>query len=109
MNRKEINVAIAQVMGLEYHKPTEAEIASGSYYQYEPDFTTDLNAMAAAKKTLSPRQRDAYAGFLGALTGGKQIDYGATRINVTTEILFVTSEQEAEAFLRAIGKWDDSK
>lgn len=46
MTDREMNGAIAKACGKEYHKPTEEEIKSGSYYQYEPEFLNDLNACA---------------------------------------------------------------
>lgn len=50
------NRAIAESIGAKWHKPTEAEIASGSYYQYAPDYTSDLNAMAEVEATLAGRK-----------------------------------------------------
>lgn len=73
-----------------------------------PDFTSDLNAMHTAKKVLNPRQRDAYAGFLGKIVGGVRRDFGATRIEVTTDVLFAEAAQEAEALLKAIERWVES-
>ncbi len=72
-----------------------------------PDYLNDLNAIAQAKKIPSRRQRDTYAVFLGDITGGRQIDWGSTKINATTEILFATAAQECEAFLHVLNLWTD--
>lgn len=42
---EEQNRAIADAIGVKFHHPTEEELKSGSYYQYEPDYVHDLNAM----------------------------------------------------------------
>ena len=45
MTPEQVNETIAQLCGgLPYHKPTPEEIASGSYYQYQPNYFGDLNA-----------------------------------------------------------------
>ena|SRR5437867_3005897 len=69
------------------------------------DYPNSLDAMHEAEKILDTRQQDVFAGFLGDITGGRQIDFGSTRINATTKILFATASQRAEAFLRTLNKW----
>jgi hypothetical protein len=39
----ELNVAIADKLGRKWHRPTEEEFKSGSYYQYAPDYFRDAN------------------------------------------------------------------
>lgn len=70
-----------------------------------PDYLHDLNAMREALTSLTAAQQDVYACFLGSITGGRSIDFGAKCVNATTAILFASAAQQAEAFLRAIGKW----
>jgi hypothetical protein len=88
----------------------------GELYAYEndigdgrtlPDYPGDLNAMHEAEKRLNAQQQDVFAAYLGGLTGGRQIDFGAARINCSTKILFATAAQRAEAFLRTLDKWED--
>lgn len=52
MTPSQQNEAIAKWMGVHYHKPTEDEVKSGSYYQYEPDYANDLNQMSTAETKL---------------------------------------------------------
>lgn len=40
MTTTEKQIELAKMDGKVYHKPTPEEIASGSYYQYEPDYTS---------------------------------------------------------------------
>jgi hypothetical protein len=81
MTNQQINIAIAEACG---------------YSQQEPDYCHDLNAMHDAENVLDTETEDnitgsysAYAQCL-AWAGG----YSATAL------------QRAEAFLRAIGKWN---
>lgn len=64
-----------------------------------PDYCTDLNACQEFERFMDERQQDVFAVQLGRLTGGAQIDFGATRINATTKILFATAEQRCRAFV----------
>jgi hypothetical protein len=52
MTAETMNRKLAEWMGHRYHKPTEAEVKSGSYYQYEPDYTKSLDAVAEAEARL---------------------------------------------------------
>ncbi len=88
-----------------YTSSIEAE-AERKVYEGEPveciivftrDWLNDLNAMHTAEKTLTKRvDRCEYTRWLNNLVGHK----------FTWE---ATAAQRAEAFLRTIGKWDDSK
>lgn len=71
----------------------EAEPAD---YGFEtlPNYTTDLNAMHEAEKTLTPIQATTYFVMLDEL--------------LEDRVVFATAAQRAEAFLRTIGKWEDS-
>ena len=51
---------IAKWCGTPFHKPTEQEIASGSYYQYEPNYLTTLDAIQGAVMGLSESQTILY-------------------------------------------------
>lgn len=72
-----------------------------------PNYLSDLNAMRDAWLTLTKRQQDAFAGFMGDITGGAQRDFGAGRINMTTAVFGASPTQWGEAFLKTIGKWED--
>lgn len=56
MKPEDQNIAICEALGRKWHKPTEDEINSGSYYSYYPDFTRDLNSMHEALKLLKQSQ-----------------------------------------------------
>lgn len=76
-----------------------------------PDYLTDLNAMHEAEKVLTMMQASKYGHYLIAATG-RDIE-----LNEDTQIggldvfaiACLSAAQRSEAFLRAIGKWDDSK
>jgi hypothetical protein len=62
-----------------------------------PDYLANLNAMHEAKKLLTPSQRRAYVREAGAFC------------KVPFDAYNLTAAQEAEIFLRAIGKWESEK
>lgn len=60
-----------------------------------PDYLNDLNAMHEATQSLTKDQLRWYRNLLIEMTG-------------TFEAVDATAAQRAEAFLRAIGKWDNT-
>lgn len=88
------NIAIAKVLGRKFHHPTEEELRSGSYYQYEPDYTRDLNTMNDAEKAMLAhgQHRQRYVSELRAITAD-------------IDVWHATAAQRAEAFLRTLGLW----
>ncbi len=92
MTPEEINIAIAMACGKTYHKPTEEEIASGSYYQYQPNYYCSLDEMHQAEKMLKLEQHPKYFCELQALNDWEWM---------------ATSAQRAEAFLRTLNLWRD--
>lgn len=73
-----------------YH-PNHANIIGSP--QPIPDYLNDLNAMHDAEKVLTDEQWDLYCGYLG----------GSLRSCASA-----TASQRAEAFLRTIGKWEET-
>lgn len=68
--------------------------------RHVPDYFNDLNAMHEAEKTLTAKQQNAYIDHL----------CGAPREDIYqcwSSAVFATATQRAEAFLKAIGKWED--
>ena len=59
-----------------------------------PDYLNDLNAMHEAEKVLTDKQAILYDSILDLISGWT---------------FHRTAAQRAEAFLRTIGKWEDSK
>jgi hypothetical protein len=69
-----------------------------------PDYCNDLNAMHEAEKTLTEHQWDEYERVLRLVCDGCSYYEGAGK-----ELLHATAAQRAEAFLRTLGKWEETK
>lgn len=88
MTNEQINEAIDQVIG-----KNDGECGCCDCRQ---DWCVDLNAMHEAEKALTPEQIDAFCDHLNPTNYG--VWWG---INAT-------ARQRAEAFLRTLGKWEES-
>jgi hypothetical protein len=75
-----------------------------------PDYINDLNAMAMAEATLksSLLQWGLYCNTLGLICGGAHEDDGGVFVS-HKEAIDATAAQRAEAFLKTLGLWEDSK
>jgi hypothetical protein len=71
-----------------------------------PDYLSDLNAMHEAETTLTNEQWDKYSSLLADLVNPKAFDLSASELK---NAVHATAAQRAEAFLRTLGKWDDTK
>ncbi len=92
MTEEAINIAICEACGRKYHKPTDEEVARGSYYQYEPNYYRSLDAMHSAERVLTSPEtyiRELY------------------KVCEPGPVTFSTAAQRAEAFLKTIGKWKE--
>ena len=99
-------IAIAEACGYTYHG--EATYGGsqkngwwlGDKYCFHgiPDYLSDLNAMHEAEKALNAEQWMQYLDRLGIITDGRLRSY-----------THATAAQRAEAFLRTLNLWDDSK
>ena len=96
MTNEQINIAIAEACGI------ISKDQWGSLYRTLhglfrncPDYCNDLNAMHEAEKMLNKEQWVAY---------GREL----SRLNVFP-MVHATAAQRAEAFLRTLGKWEDTK
>jgi len=93
MNEQEQNIAIAESMGLipfnhhQYGWVDQGGVAI-------PKYTNDLNAMHEVEKTLESDPWDVYCEYL---EGCDWPAYAAP------------AAQRAEAYLRTIGKWEDTE
>lgn len=106
MDTEAQNIAIAAALGREWHKPTEDEMASGSYYSYWPDFTSDLNSMRYAETALDCLPfHNGWQAYEYALL--KLVGHDSFTIWAVKAMLTATAAQRAEAFLRTLGKWQD--
>lgn len=76
-----------------------------------PDYPNDLNAMHEAEKTLPPyttSEKSDYCQYLIGVSTGYGYGPDGEIEGEHFAVFAATAEQRAEAFLRAIGKWDDS-
>jgi hypothetical protein len=89
MTDEQINAAIAEACGW-----TDTPIIDGMYGQTPvPNFATDLNAMHEAEKTIY-KHNNLWSAYYYAVGAGPFS-------------LHVTARKKAEAFLRALGKWEE--
>ena len=68
-----------------------------------PDYFNDLNAMHEAEKMLTEEQRIAYSDCTYDIALKAQKETGKWRW------ISLTAAQRAEAFLRTLGKWEETK
>ena len=66
-----------------------------------PDYLNDLNAMHEAEKTLNPIKAAEYARMLTSIAWQSEQPVFAP--------MTATARQRAEAFLKTLGKWEESK
>lgn len=84
----------------------------GWYYESElPDYLNDLNAMHEAWLSLSGNQRTRFQVELRRVVLNKFYHHylGSLSWEEEAKVANTTASQRAEAFLRTINKWDDSK
>jgi len=89
-------IAIAEACGWKPN-PFEIDMRGQVFPQSPPDYLRDLNAMHEAEKAMSVNDRNRYIDTLG------------TTYHDSWEFCTATAAQRAEAFLRAIGKWEEGK
>ena len=98
MSEQEINEAIAEACGWRPDKRGLGWISPHGYYAPEPDYLNDLNAMHEAEKVLLSGYWMRYCECLTYLSG-KSV-YASVHAKALNR---------AEAFLRTIGKWEETK
>ncbi len=111
MTDEQINVAIAGACGwvildipvMTFDFACYAKDASGEAWLGIPNYCTDLNAMHEAEKVLKGYEQIAtYVWHLENRSG----DWSTDEHLMATH---ATARQRAEAFLRTLDKWEDSK
>lgn len=96
-------VAFIKTDGVPYWRyKEEPAYDSDRFVQCEFDPLNDLNAMHEAEKVLTDDQWFKYWLFLGG-------DWNDSGLIGYSSMLHATAAQRAEAFLRTIGKWEDSQ
>ena len=110
MNKEAQRIAIAEACGWTEIKPQRATTGisdyptgklngvrkDGSRDYYVPNYLKDLNAMHEAEKVLNEKQDHIMNDTLWDMCEGRKYLWHAT------------ASQRAEAFLRTIGKWEES-
>lgn len=74
-----------------------------------PDYPNDLNAMHEAEKVLTGRDSEEYALMLSRVCDGQRPDAYKHWSDIAGGTTSATAAQRCEAFLRTIGKWDETK
>jgi transposase len=109
MTYEQINAAIAEACGWTNvsarHRSGRCPGADDLYVGHEflPDYCSDLNAMHEAEKTLTKEQVSEYQCYMYDMaceisaTQGRWMPYSAT------------ARYRAEAFLKALGKWEEAE
>ena len=104
MTDKQINVAIAQACGWTEIKDNVVGKAPGetaNRVMFLPNYSTSLNAMHEAEKTLKIADTHEYTNLLYDIAckaqeeNGKWLPYS------------ISARQRAEAFLKTLGKWEE--
>jgi len=88
MTDQQINAAIARALNADEHWMTQK------------NYCADLNAMHEAEKVLTGLNRHAFCDAL--------LDTVADSPDHLWEVLTAAARQRAEAFLRALGKWEEA-
>lgn len=104
MTELEINRAIATKIGVNYNKPTEKEVKSGSYFQYEPNYYISLDTCVNFERTLDILF-DEYYNQLWIIV--KKSNTEKTLNQKLQRVVCATAPQRCEAFLRLHNLWID--
>ena len=101
MNKQEQNIAIAKACGYTQGvgmNGLEWWTNSEGVHDEPPDYVNSLDAMHEAEKVLQH-----YGSYCDQLALVMRVKRGSI------SLILATAAQRAEAFLRAIGKWEDGK
>lgn len=99
MTNEQINRAIADVCGWN-NQPVVRTNGRGAVWVTEwPDYCNDLNAMHEAEKHIFQEIWYVYINQLAKVTSAEE--------STDPSFLCAPARQRAEAFLRALGKWEE--
>ena len=112
MTREKQRIAIATACGFTdimlptgFHQKMSDEKSKecgGSWRFQIPDYLTDLNAMHEAEKVLTEKGVNAWWTYVGFIHRHNPTPFG------TETAVHATAAQRAEAFLRALGLWEEA-
>ena len=106
MTPEKQRIAIAQACGIA--RLWSTALPERTVHCDVPDYLNDLNAMHEAEKVLVPSSEYTLSSYMFELSK-IVIPAGSTRRGLISEYIFhATAAQRAEAFLRTIGKWEES-
>jgi len=106
MNKELQRIAIAEACGWEINKRKLLAKPPNDSWQYldtMPNYLNDLNAMHEAENVLTEEQRVAYSNHT------YDVACEAQRETEKWRWISLTAAQRAEAFLRTINKWEETK
>ena len=113
MNPEQQLIAIAEACGWRCAAAFKEAVAywvrpNGMDHETEfiPNYLNDLNAMHDAEKVLTNEQDLEYSCALEQVVGGRFVTNNSEDMR---RLRSATASQRAEAFLRTIGKWEESK
>jgi len=119
MTNEQINIAIAEMCGWTPYLlsddtrgwvegQTYAKCPNTDRWMQFPDYCNDLNAMNEAMSAFDYEQAERFVDELRAIV--ERDERGVENpCPFDFEVINATPRQRAEAFLRTIGKWEDSK
>lgn len=92
---EQINIAIAMACGITHRNQYGTLYRTKDGWEYNcPDYCNDLNAMHEAEKTIL-KNYQIWTAYYYNIAAGTQLTAHAT------------ARKKAEAFLRALGKWEE--
>jgi hypothetical protein len=97
MTDEQINAAIAEACGWKGNV-LDCDMEGNLWPSHAPRYCNDLNAIHEAEKTIFPYYATVYSNKLAQVTGAEMSD--------DTVYFCAVARQRAEAFLRALGKWE---
>ena len=107
MNPEQQRIAIAEACGKWHSGWPHEYMNQADRLRHIPDYLNDLNAMHEAEKVLTKANWGGYAAELYRITDAH--NHGISPNHHWLAVAFSTAAQRAEAFLRTIGKWEESK
>ena len=114
MTDAEITIAVAELAGVKYHKPTGAELMSGSYHQYEPDYLNSRDATIYVikkywkglfKNSESTLESEGFLVLLGEICEQLCHDEAAWSITPFYRLVLINPRTLCIALLKATGKY----
>ncbi len=111
MTNKQINIAIAEACGWELLEDgsCRTKIHGLNFCAKVADYCNDLNAMHEAEKALDNDFRFSVVLYHQLIPLEDQYEDHTITWLIANRLIKATARQRAEAFLRAIGKWEGAK